>query len=166
MDRSCTVYCTLHLDLRGSRMDHVWRELRKLKFAAVKARSGVLHCGCGRATLEIKREGIMFKQRDVLCRSRRHRWMDEVISFSCMICNPADQENCIGGEEKDRVKKRAKPSFSLHSTLWLFSLTCNHSDGPVPMKNKKRIQRCVQRQRARLEKRWLRDIWIKLAQDP
>lgn len=101
-------------------------EPRKWKLQVVKARSRVLHCGCGRTTLEIRGEGIMFKQRDVLCRSRRHCWTDEVISFSCMICSPTDQANCIGGEEKDRERKRTKPSlFSIwlcDYSLWLVTI--------------------------------------------
>lgn len=100
------------------------KSAQEMKIAAVKAHSGVLHCGCGRTMLEIKREGIMFKQRDVLCRSRRHCWTDEVISFSCMICSPTDQENCIWGEEKDREKKKSQAfpfspfdSVIIHSDL-------------------------------------------------
>lgn len=119
-------HSTLHLNLRHPHVDPVWKWAQEMKIAAVKARCGVLHCECGRTTLEIKREGIMFKQRDVLCRSRRHCWTDEVISFSCMICSPTDQANCIGGEEKDREKKEPSlPFFSIwlcDYSLWLVTI--------------------------------------------
>lgn len=94
----------------------------------------------------------MFKQRDVLCRSRRHCWTDGVISFSCMICSPTDQENFRGGEEKDREKKRAKPSFY---SIWL----CDYSLRLVTIvmvqsQWEKESKHCyVQKQRARLKKR-------------
>lgn len=90
------------LEPAGSTYGSFVKRAQEMKIAAVKACSWVLHCECGRTTLDIKREGIMFKQRNVLCRSHHHCWTDEVISFSCMICNPTDQVNCMGREEKDR----------------------------------------------------------------
>lgn len=74
------------------------------EYCASESSCKVPHCGCGSATLEIKRGDIMFKQWNVLCSSLCHRWTDEVISFSWMICSATDQQNCIGGKEKDSAR--------------------------------------------------------------
>lgn len=82
-----------------------------MKTAAVKAHSRVLHCECGRTMRDIKREDITFKWRNVLCRSHCHCTVDDFIWFSRLICNPADQEKCIGAEKQNR-KTSPKKSLS------------------------------------------------------
>lgn len=115
----------LHTLPAGSTNRFVEKWAQEIKIAAVKAAAAAeLHCGWGTVTLEIKWEGIMFKQRNVVCSSRR--WTDEVISFSCMMCSPIDQENCKEGYKRIEGNKNEDSGllllFDFDYFLWLVAM--------------------------------------------